>query len=124
MRIVGIDHVQLAMPAGGEDDARAFYVDVLGLSEQTKPAHLAGRGGVWFARGGVKVHLGVDTDFHPARKAHPGFLVRGLDDITGCWETLEGLRYDPDCGNGRRDGDTDAGSIGEPVQRTRTAIRA
>lgn len=77
----GIDHVQLAMPAGREDEARRFYADALGLREVPKPAALAGRGGCWFtsADGRVNVHLGIDPDFRPARKAHPAFAVGDLD---------------------------------------------
>lgn len=78
MLLQAIDHVQLAMPAGGEAQARAFYADLLGLPEVPKPAHLAARGGCWFERGSLKVHLGVDVDFRPARKAHPAFLASGL----------------------------------------------
>lgn len=73
-----LDHVQLALPAGREDDARAFYAGLLGFTEVPKPAHLAGRGGCWFTAGEAQVHLGVDPDFRPARKAHPALLVRGL----------------------------------------------
>jgi catechol 2,3-dioxygenase-like lactoylglutathione lyase family enzyme len=79
MGIRGIDHVQLAMPAGGEDDARAFYDGVLGIPEKPKPPHLAARGGCWFAADGVELHLGVEDGFRPARKAHPALLV---DDLT------------------------------------------
>jgi catechol 2,3-dioxygenase-like lactoylglutathione lyase family enzyme len=78
MPISGIDHVQLAMPAGGESLARAFYSDVLGLPETPKPPHLAARGGCWFESGAVKVHLGVEADFRPALKAHPALVVRNL----------------------------------------------
>src|SRR5690349_5241684 len=78
MTIVGVDHVQLAMPAGGEAQARAFYGGLLGLPEKAKPPHLARRAGVWFESDLVKVHLGVDADFRPAQKAHPGLLVSGL----------------------------------------------
>jgi len=78
MGIVGVDHVQLAMPAGGEDAARRFYCEVLGLEEVPKPAALTGRGGAWFQRGGVRLHLGVEADFRPARKAHPALRVEGL----------------------------------------------
>jgi catechol 2,3-dioxygenase-like lactoylglutathione lyase family enzyme len=78
MAIVGIDHVQLAMPAGREEEARAFYSLLLGLPEVPKPADLAKRGGVWFESSEVKVHLGVDGEFRPAKKAHPAFLVRDL----------------------------------------------
>lgn len=76
--IRAIDHVQLAMPAGGEDAARAFYAGVLGLVEVAKPEHLIPRGGVWFEAGAVKLHLGVDAEFRPARKAHPALLVDNL----------------------------------------------
>jgi catechol 2,3-dioxygenase-like lactoylglutathione lyase family enzyme len=78
--ITGFDHVQLAMPPGGEARARAFYGDVLGMTEVKKPADLAARGGVWFTSGGINLHLGVEGDFRPARKAHPALLVRGLAD--------------------------------------------
>jgi catechol 2,3-dioxygenase-like lactoylglutathione lyase family enzyme len=81
VKIVGIDHIQLAMPPGDEAKARAFYVDLLGLVEVPKPPHLARRGGAWFELGPVKVHLGVERDFKPARKAHPGLLVDGLSDL-------------------------------------------
>ena len=78
MPVEGIDHVQLAMPAGGEDEARRFYASVLGLPEVPKPPHLAVRGGCWFEGPSVKVHLGVEAEFRPARKAHPALLVRQL----------------------------------------------
>jgi catechol 2,3-dioxygenase-like lactoylglutathione lyase family enzyme len=78
VRVSGIDHVQLAMPAGREDDARAFYRDVLGLPEQPKPPNLAARGGCWFGTEAVVLHLGVEEGFRPARKAHPALLVEDL----------------------------------------------
>lgn len=78
MHIKQIEHVQLAMPSGKEAEARAFYEGVLGIPEVPKPANLAKRGGCWFVRGTLKVHLGVENDFHPARKAHPAFLVEDL----------------------------------------------
>ena len=81
MEIEGIEHIQLAMPAGQEDAARAFYSGLLEIPEVPKPADLAKRGGVWFESGPVKVHLGVDPDFRPARKAHPGLLVRNLREL-------------------------------------------
>ena len=81
MGIVALDHVQLAMPEGGEDEARAFYAGVLGLAEQVKPKNLARRGGVWFATGDLKVHLGVEAGFRPARKAHPAFRVKNLAEL-------------------------------------------
>ena len=77
-RVIALDHVQLAMPAGGEDLARSFYRDVLGLAELPKPANLAARGGIWFAGGSLKLHLGVEAGFRPARKAHPALLVENL----------------------------------------------
>jgi len=76
MELVAVDHVQLAMPPGGEDEARRFYGGVLGLPEIPKPPELAGRGGCWFGSTGVQVHVGVEADFRPARKAHPAFRVR------------------------------------------------
>jgi catechol 2,3-dioxygenase-like lactoylglutathione lyase family enzyme len=76
--ILDIDHVQVAIPAGEEQRARDFYGGVLGLAELPKPANLAARGGVWFAVGARQLHLGVDVDFRPAKKAHPAFLVRDL----------------------------------------------
>jgi catechol 2,3-dioxygenase-like lactoylglutathione lyase family enzyme len=77
MSVLYLDHVQLAMPPGREDEARAFYAGLLGMPETPKPPHLASRGGCWF-EGGVKVHLGVDPEFVPARKAHPAFVVENL----------------------------------------------
>jgi catechol 2,3-dioxygenase-like lactoylglutathione lyase family enzyme len=79
--IVAIDHVQLAMPPGGEDAARRFYRDVLQLDEVAKPSVLAGRDGVWFRAAAVQLHLAVEADFRPARKAHPALRVVGLADF-------------------------------------------
>lgn len=76
--IVGLDHVQLAMPSGREADAEAFYSGLLGLGRLPKPEPLATRGGCWFGRGPVSLHLGVEEDFRPARKAHPALAVRDL----------------------------------------------
>jgi catechol 2,3-dioxygenase-like lactoylglutathione lyase family enzyme len=76
--IVGLDHVQLAIPRGEEATARSFYAGVLGLTQLAKPPNLAARGGLWFALGALQLHLGVDPDFRPAKKAHPAFLVRDL----------------------------------------------
>jgi len=78
MKVVAIDHVQLAMPAGREAEARAFYGDLLGIVEQPKLPHLAKRGGCWFERGALKIHLGVEKEFAPARKAHPALIVEDL----------------------------------------------
>ena len=77
--ITGLDHLQLAMPAGKEAQARAFYGDLLGLVELEKPPELASRGGCWFALGQQALHLGIDTPFTPACKAHPAFTVSDLE---------------------------------------------
>jgi catechol 2,3-dioxygenase-like lactoylglutathione lyase family enzyme len=74
-----LHHVQVACPVGGEDQARAFYGDLLGLAEVVKPTGLAGRGGVWFRGDGYELHIGVEQPFAPARKAHPAFLVDNID---------------------------------------------
>src|SRR6478735_9409647 len=78
MPIKSLDHIQLAMPKGREAEARAFYAALLGIPEKTKPANLAKRGGCWFEHGSIKVHLGVEADFRPAKKAHPAFIVEDL----------------------------------------------
>ena len=77
--IVALDHIQMAMPAGAEDVARDFYGALLGLTEVPKPAPLQPRGGCWFVSQGVTLHLGVEADFRPARKAHPAFRVADLE---------------------------------------------
>ena len=78
--MIAYDHIQLAIPVGGEIAARLFYGTTLGLVEQPKPAELAARGGCWFAHGTVKLHLGVDPEFHPSRKAHLAFAI---EDFSG-----------------------------------------
>ena len=83
-RVEGIEHVQLAMPAGPESEARAeaFFAGLLGLPRVPKPAELAAQG--WRAgsnRGPAQVHLGVEEDFRPARKAHPALVVSGLGEL-------------------------------------------
>ena len=89
--ILGLDHVQVAIPRGGEDAARAFYSGALGMTEVAKPAALAGRGGCWFTAGSAVLHLGVEEPFSPARKAHPAFLVTSLEQLS---ESLTGAGYD------------------------------
>jgi len=79
--ILSIEHVQLAMPAGMEQRAREFYQGLLGIPEVPKPPAFAGRGGAWFERGHLKIHLGVEMDFRPARKAHPALLVSNLESL-------------------------------------------
>ncbi|GAC1559460.1 MAG: VOC family protein [Herpetosiphon sp.] len=79
MEILELDHVQLAMPVGGEAAARHFYGTILGLREVSKPAPLNERGGCWFTGASVSIHLGVEQSFVPARKAHPALRVRDLE---------------------------------------------
>ena len=79
MPILGIDHVQVAIPSGGEDEARRFYGALLGLEEVPKPPALAVRGGAWFQCGAQQIHVGVEQDFRPARKAHPAFRLADAD---------------------------------------------
>jgi catechol 2,3-dioxygenase-like lactoylglutathione lyase family enzyme len=83
MAVTGIDHVQVAAPAGCEPEARAFYGRLLGLEELPKPEPLAARGGCWFRAGAQELHVGVEDPFAPARKAHPGLVVDDLDAVAG-----------------------------------------
>jgi catechol 2,3-dioxygenase-like lactoylglutathione lyase family enzyme len=91
-RLTAIDHVQLAVPAGpdAEAAAEAFYGGLLGLDRIPKPPELAVRGGCWFESGAVKVHLGVEEEFRPARKAHPALVVQGLEELV---RALEGAGH-------------------------------
>ncbi len=84
MSVIGLDHVQLAIPAGGEDAARGFFAGLLGMTEVPKPANLS-PSGCWFTGGAVALHIGVDPDFRPATKAHPALLV---DNLAGLRERL------------------------------------
>lgn len=86
MEVLRIDHVQLAMPAGREAEAEAFYAGVLGIPRVPKPPELAARGGCWFERGDLRVHLGVEDAFVPARKAHPALAVRDLAALVAALE--------------------------------------
>jgi catechol 2,3-dioxygenase-like lactoylglutathione lyase family enzyme len=95
MKICSINHVQLAMPPGEEDRARAFYGGVLNLPEVPKPSDLAKRGGAWFEHGAVRIHLGVEADFRPAKKAHPALVVEGMAEIIARCEKV-GHRVTPD----------------------------
>jgi catechol 2,3-dioxygenase-like lactoylglutathione lyase family enzyme len=76
--ITAVDHVQLSAPPGSEDRLRAYYADVLGMTEIPKPPVLAARGGCWFQVGAVQLHVGVEEDFRPAKKAHPGLRVADI----------------------------------------------
>jgi catechol 2,3-dioxygenase-like lactoylglutathione lyase family enzyme len=100
MAVRSLDHIQLAMPPGREAEARAFYEGILGIPERPKPPALAARGGCWFERGALKVHLGVEADFHPARKAHPAFIV---DDLATLLAAL-GAAGHPTVDDGHLDG--------------------
>ena len=108
MAIVGIDHVQLTMPAGGEDAARAFYGGLLGLTEVPKPGPLSGRGGCWFIGSGAagtssfSLHLGAEADFRPARKAHPALLVEDLDGLRAVLDAAGASTVDDDAPIGVR----------------------
>jgi catechol 2,3-dioxygenase-like lactoylglutathione lyase family enzyme len=82
MPFTRIDHVQLAMPTGEEERARAFYRDLLGMEELSKPAELASRGGCWFGSGEAQIHLGVERDFRPAKKAHPALHCHDYEVLT------------------------------------------
>ncbi|WP_277673775.1 VOC family protein [Piscibacillus halophilus] len=76
-----IDHVQLAAPRGSEDEARKFFIDALGFEELEKPEALKKNGGVWFERGEIQIHIGVEEPFNPARKAHPALEINGLKEL-------------------------------------------
>jgi len=94
-----IDHVQLAMPAGGEERARAFFRDLLGMAEISKPSELAKRGGCWFQSDNVQIHLGVDPKFHPAGKAHPGLTCTDLKQLLIRFRE-NGVEYKEDSASG------------------------
>ena len=95
MAILGIDHVQVAAPAGCEAEARAFYGGLLGLEELEKPELLRQRGGCWFRAGAAELHVGVEEPFSPARKAHPGFVVDSLAELVARLRA-EGIAATPD----------------------------
>lgn len=78
---VGLDHVQLAAPPGAEDAARRFFGDLLGMTEVPKPEKLLVRGGVWFQCGAQFIHIGIESAFAPAKKAHPAFVVRNIESL-------------------------------------------
>jgi catechol 2,3-dioxygenase-like lactoylglutathione lyase family enzyme len=95
MPILSLDHVQIAIPVASEERARAFYSGILGFAEVTKPAEMAERKSIWFVSGGVNLHLGLEPDFHPTKRAHPAFVVQGLDAIVAACERA-GLPIKPD----------------------------
>lgn len=87
----GVDHVQLAAPEGCETEARKFFTELLGWTEIPKPENLRKRGGVWFQCGTHQVHIGIQKDFVPAKKAHPAFHVENLDALRNYLEQ-KGMR--------------------------------
>jgi catechol 2,3-dioxygenase-like lactoylglutathione lyase family enzyme len=95
MPVLSLDHVQVAIPVGGEDRAREFYIGVLGFTEVEKPAAMADRKSIWFIAGAVNLHLGIEPEFHAAKRAHPAFVVTNLDNIVAVCETA-GLTTKPD----------------------------
>jgi catechol 2,3-dioxygenase-like lactoylglutathione lyase family enzyme len=102
-QLVAVDHVQLAMPRGGEAAARGFYQAILGLEERPKPPSLAGRGGCWFSNDRVALHLGIEEDFRPARKAHPALVVENLDDLCAALASAgHDVRFDDEVSGVRR----------------------
>jgi catechol 2,3-dioxygenase-like lactoylglutathione lyase family enzyme len=83
VKILGIDHVQVAVPPGGKAEARAFYGDLLGLEELPRQTTWSDSPGCWFRAGAQELHIGFDGAFHPARKAHPSFVVDDLEALVG-----------------------------------------
>ena len=98
-----IHHVQLACPSGSEPSLRAFFVDALGFTVIEKPPVLAARGGIWFEGSGIQLHYGIDPDFQPARKAHPGLLAKDLDTwASRIRQTGQEVTFDPELPGFRR----------------------
>ena len=95
MPILELDHIQIAIPVGGEARARDFYSGILGFTEVAKPPAIAERKSIWFIAGPVNLHLGIEADFHPAKRAHPAFVVDPLDEIVSACERA-GLATKPD----------------------------
>ena len=95
MPILSIDHVQIAIPVASESQARAFYSGILGFTEIEKPPQMAERKSIWFVAGAVDLHLGIEPDFTPAKRAHPAFIVEGLDAIVAACDRA-GITTKPD----------------------------
>ncbi len=95
MAIISLDHVQVAIPTGGEQQARDFYCGVLGFKEIDKPKEMAGRDSIWLVSGSVNLHLGVEPQFHPAHRAHPAMVVEGMDRLLAACESA-GAPVKPD----------------------------
>jgi catechol 2,3-dioxygenase-like lactoylglutathione lyase family enzyme len=101
--ILNIDHVQIAIPIASEDRARAFYSGILGFTEVAKPPQMSERKSIWLVAGAVNLHLGIELDFTPAKRAHPAFVVEGLDKILAACDRA-GISTKPDtsCNGFRR----------------------
>jgi predicted enzyme related to lactoylglutathione lyase len=95
MSVLSLDHLQIAIPVGSESRAGAFYSGVLGFTEIEKPPQMAERKSIWFVAGAVSLHLGIEPDFTPAKRAHPAFVVEGLDTILEACEPA-GITTKPD----------------------------
>jgi catechol 2,3-dioxygenase-like lactoylglutathione lyase family enzyme len=100
--IEAIDHVQLVAPVGCEEDARRFFGEVCGLEEIPKPEPLAARGGVWFRCGAQQLHIGVEQEFAPSRKAHPAFRLGSPDELRALADRIGDVRWDDELGGYER----------------------
>jgi catechol 2,3-dioxygenase-like lactoylglutathione lyase family enzyme len=101
--LYGLHHVQLALPPGGEEGCREFYVGILGMTEVRRPEVLAARGGLWVRADRLELHLGVEEGFTPQRKAHPGILVGDIDALASRLGARDWpLRWDDDFPGMRR----------------------
>jgi len=90
MTAIALDHIQIAMPQGGETAARRFFGQLLAMTEIAKPDALAGRGGLWFVLDdGIGFHLGVEADFRPANKAHAGLRLATFETVLARLEQAE-----------------------------------
>ena len=95
MSILSLDHLQIAIPVGSESRARAFYSGILGFTEIAKPPQMAERKSIWFVAGAANLHLSIEPDFTPAKRAHPAFVVEGLDNILAACDRA-GISSKPD----------------------------
>jgi catechol 2,3-dioxygenase-like lactoylglutathione lyase family enzyme len=98
---LAIDHLQIAIPVGGEAAGRKFFCDLLELEEIAKPSTLAERGGVWFGVGKQQIHLGVDHNFLPSEKAHVAIATNALARLRARLENAGFVTYDDEPVNGR-----------------------
>jgi hypothetical protein len=116
---LGLDHIQLAIPPGSEAECRAFWVGILDCAELEKPDALKARGGLWLQADGIEIHLGVQTPFIPAKKAHPAFIVINIDALS---TKLTNVKWDTAIPNRKRLFTTDpVGNRLEFIQQTQRA---